>query len=134
VRCDSGIYSGYEVTPYYDPILAKLIVRGESREVARRRMIHALEDYVILGIPTTIGFLHDLLAHPDFASGNTHTHFIDQHFPHWQPGSGDSALLDIALVAGAWAGEHPAKPEGRTASPQRATPWQSLGKWEIGGA
>ncbi|RME50822.1 MAG: acetyl-CoA carboxylase biotin carboxylase subunit, partial [Deltaproteobacteria bacterium] len=61
VRNDSGIYAGDRVTGFYDPILAKLIVWGADREAARQRMILALRDYVILGIPTTIGFLADLL-------------------------------------------------------------------------
>jgi acetyl-CoA carboxylase biotin carboxylase subunit len=134
IRCDSGIDSGCEVTPHYDPILAKLIVRAEDREAARLRMIRALEDYVILGIPTTIPFLAEVLAHPEFAAGRTHTHFIDQHFPRWQPRAAEAALFEIALAAGAWIGANPPEAGGGRKGPAQTSPWVRTGKWEIGGA
>jgi acetyl-CoA carboxylase biotin carboxylase subunit len=133
IRCDSGIYSGIEVTSYYDPILSKLIVRSEDRESARRRMLSALNDYIILGIPTTIGFLADVVAHPEFAAGRTHTHFIGQHFSNWKPSSSTDTLLDMALIAGAFACSQ-ATGAGIDGRPQKkATPWQTTGKWTIGG-
>jgi acetyl-CoA carboxylase biotin carboxylase subunit len=133
IRCDSGIYSGIEVTSYYDPILSKLIVRSEDRESARRRMISALNDYIILGIPTTIGFLADVVAHPEFAAGRTHTHFIGQHFSNWNQSSGTDNLLAIALIAGALACSQ-ATGAGIDGRPRKKpTPWQTTGKWTIGG-
>ena len=66
---DSGIYAGWDVPIYYDPILAKLIVWAEDREPACRRMAAALDDYVVLGIRTTIGFLKDVISHPDVPGG-----------------------------------------------------------------
>jgi acetyl-CoA carboxylase biotin carboxylase subunit len=134
IRCDSGIYSGIEITPDYDPILAKLIAWSEDRDSARRRMISALRDYTILGIPTTIGFLTEVLAHPEFAAGRTHTHFIEQHFPHWVRGPGDGVLLDVALVAGALAGSPDPVTGPQTRMQKSPTPWQTTGRWEIGGA
>jgi len=134
IRCDSGIYSGIEVTPFYDPILSKLIVWSEDRETARRRMIAALNDYTILGIPTTVGFLADVLDHPEFTAGRTHTHFISQHFPNWKPRSDDSGLLEIALVAGALAGSADGGARMRARQLDSPTPWQTKGKWEIGGS
>ena len=71
VRLDSGIYEGWDVPIYYDPILAKLIVWAEDREAACRRMAAALDEYVILGIHTTIGFLKDVVGHPEFRAGRT---------------------------------------------------------------
>ncbi|MDI6840551.1 MAG: acetyl-CoA carboxylase biotin carboxylase subunit [bacterium] len=71
VRVDSGIYSGCEVSPYYDPILSKLIVWAETREFARRRLVQALKGYVILGIKTTIPFLIDVIEHPKFIKTET---------------------------------------------------------------
>ena len=133
IRCDSGIYSGIEITSHYDPILSKLIAWSEDRDAARRRMISALNDYTILGIPTTIGFVAEVLAHPEFASGRTHTGFIEQHFPQWQRSRGDPGLLDVALVAAALvASPDPiAGPQARIL--KSPTPWQTIGRWEIGG-
>jgi acetyl-CoA carboxylase biotin carboxylase subunit len=133
IRCDSGIYSGIEVTPYYDPILAKLIVWAEDRETARMRMISALHSYVILGIPTTIAFLADVLAYPEFAAGKTHTHFIEQHFSRWKQGTGDDSLLDIALIAGALTSSQASGTGTNAQMLKKPTPWQITGKWAIGG-
>jgi acetyl-CoA carboxylase biotin carboxylase subunit len=83
VRVDSGIYSGSEVPTHYDPILSKLIVHAPNREAATRRMIRALEDYIILGIRTNIAFLIDILRHPAFADGATYTSFIPRNLPDW---------------------------------------------------
>ena len=98
VRVDSGIVADYDVPLHYDPMLAKLSVWAGDRDAARRRMIAALRDYVVLGITTSIPFLTDLLAHPRFADGATHTHFIDENMPAWQPGA---AHTDAAAVAAA---------------------------------
>jgi acetyl-CoA carboxylase biotin carboxylase subunit len=133
IRCDSGIYSGMEVTPFYDPILSKLIVWSEDRETARSRMIAALRDYTILGIPTTIGFLAAVLAHAEFAAGRTHTHFIAEHFPHWTQSPGASHLLEIALIAAALAGSRASGSGSKGQVQKIPTPWQTAGKWAIGG-
>jgi len=71
VRVDSGVAVGSEVTGLYDPMIAKLIVRGVDREHARRRMLRALDEYAIDGVPTLIGFHKALLGHPCFAEGGT---------------------------------------------------------------
>ena len=132
IRCDSGIYPGIDITSHYDPILSKLIVWSEDRDSARCRMISALNDYIILGIPTTVGFLADVLSHPEFAAGATHTHFIEQHFPHWRPAA-DPGSLEMALIAAALSGGR-AREAGRQAgNTNETTPWQTVGKWVIGG-
>ena len=71
VRVDSGVVAGSEITGLYDPMIAKLIVRGSDREHARRRMLRALEDFAIAGPPTLIGFHRALLSHPCFVAGET---------------------------------------------------------------
>jgi len=78
IRVDSGITSGYEVPPHYDPMLAKLSVWAMDREGARRRMVTALREYVIEGIVSNIPFMIRILQHPEFAAGRTHTHFIEE--------------------------------------------------------
>jgi acetyl-CoA carboxylase biotin carboxylase subunit len=83
VRVDSGIRSEYDVPMYYDPMLAKVSTWGPDRETARRRMVVALREYVVEGITTNIPFLIDVLEHPAFVAGQTHTHFIPDYFPKW---------------------------------------------------
>jgi acetyl-CoA/propionyl-CoA carboxylase biotin carboxyl carrier protein len=71
VRVDSGIRAGDEISGLYDPLLAKLIVHAGNRELARRRMLRALEEFVIEGPPTLLGFHHALLREPCFVAGGT---------------------------------------------------------------
>ena len=78
VRVDTHIYAGYVVPPYYDSLVAKLIVSGKTREEARIRAYHALEEFVIEGVHTTIPFLRKVLAHQDFVSGDFNTGFVEQ--------------------------------------------------------
>ena len=78
IRVDSHIYSGYVVPPYYDSMIAKLIVSAPTRQEAINRMLGALNECVIEGIKTTIPFLKDLLVNPEFLKGNIHTNFIDE--------------------------------------------------------
>jgi acetyl-CoA carboxylase biotin carboxylase subunit len=129
VRVDSGIYSGYDVTRYYDPILAKLIVRGENREVARRRMVEALSDYVILGIQTTVPYLKEIMEHPGFVSGDTYTDFIPKNMSDWKE---KETLLQDALIAGA---VHDYIRKDTASGPVKRisfSPWKTLGSWRIG--
>ncbi len=71
VRVDSGARAGAEVSGLYDPLVAKLCVHGVDREHARRRMLRALDEYVIEGVPTLLGFHRALLSHPCFIQGET---------------------------------------------------------------
>ncbi len=63
---------------YYDSLLAKLIVHGQTREEARIRAYHALEEFILEGIHTTIPFLRTVLAHPEFIAGDVDTHFVER--------------------------------------------------------
>jgi geranyl-CoA carboxylase alpha subunit len=80
VRVDHGLRSGLEITPYYDPMIAKIVAFGEARDEARRRLIDALEHCAVLGVPTNRTFLIDCLEHEEFADGTATTAFIDTHF------------------------------------------------------
>ena len=77
IRIDAGVVEGDEISVHYDPMIAKLIASGETREAARRRAIEALRAYPILGIRTNVPFLIALLEHPRFVSGDIDTGFID---------------------------------------------------------
>ena len=81
IRVDSWIEEGSVVSVHYDPLLAKVIVWGETRDMARRRAIAALRTYAILGITTNIPFLLQILQHPDFVSASIDTGFLDREAP-----------------------------------------------------
>ncbi|MEB3351947.1 MAG: acetyl-CoA carboxylase biotin carboxylase subunit [Cyanobacteriota bacterium] len=78
VRVDSHVYTGYEIPPFYDSLIGKLIVWGNDREHALSRMRRALSEYAITGVPTTIEFHLDLLDRPEFQRGDVHTKFVEQ--------------------------------------------------------
>jgi geranyl-CoA carboxylase alpha subunit len=92
VRIDHGMKDGLVISPFYDPMIAKVIARGATREEARARLIKALRDTVVLGPTTNRHFLIRLLEHPEFAAGNATTAFLTKHtFPapevsqrHWK--------------------------------------------------
>src|SRR5439155_20565884 len=71
VRVDSGVAAGSEISAQYDPLIAKLVVHGQDREHARRRMLRALDEFAIEGPPTLIGFHKALLSHECFVRGET---------------------------------------------------------------
>ena len=78
VRIDAAIYSGYTVTPYYDSMLAKLIVHAGSRKEAIRKMRSALGEIIIEGIDTNVDYQYEILHHPDFESGDIDIEFIEK--------------------------------------------------------
>ncbi|RWX51382.1 propionyl-CoA carboxylase alpha chain [Candidatus Electrothrix marina] len=80
VRLDSGIVEGSEISVYYDPMISKLVTRGEDREEAISAMQDALDEYVIRGVATNMNFLSALIAHPRFQRGELSTGFIDEEF------------------------------------------------------
>lgn len=138
IRNDSAIFSGFEVTMDYDPILSKLVVWGEDRDQARRRMIRALRDMVVLGIETTCGYLADVIDHPAFAGGETYTDFIPCHMSEWNAGGdGETDILPQVLAAAALEQLHPSGPStgrGISGDAPLDTPWQRCGSWQIGDA
>lgn len=132
IRVDSGIYAGYKVPLEYDPILAKVIAHGESRETARLRMLSALKDYAILGVKTPVAFLRDVLAHEDFVRGKTDTGFLTRHFANWQPP--ESFKLEALVVAALAPRVRPAGRRGAAPNTpgEIPSPFQTLGHWRLG--
>jgi acetyl-CoA carboxylase biotin carboxylase subunit len=80
VRVDTHVYAGYTVPPYYDSLLAKVIVHGRDRAEALVRMGQALDSFILEGITTTIPFLSRLIHHPDFVAGKVDTRFLEREF------------------------------------------------------
>ena len=97
VRVDTGFTAGDEVSPYYDPMLAKLVVWGENRERACAAMLSALADCEVAGVSTNIAFLERVVAHEAFATGRLDTGLIEKHHAALFPGAG--AAPELALVA-----------------------------------
>lgn len=79
IRLDSGFTAGNEVTHFYDPLLAKLIVHAENREAAIQRMQAALKEFVVHGVITNIDFLQAVLSHPNFANGQVTTRWVENN-------------------------------------------------------
>jgi acetyl-CoA carboxylase biotin carboxylase subunit len=79
VRDDSGIVEGYQVTPHYDPLLSKLSVWGDTRELAIQRMERALSEYRLVGLRNNLAFHRRVLRHPEFRAGDYDTHFIERN-------------------------------------------------------
>jgi acetyl-CoA carboxylase biotin carboxylase subunit len=133
IRDDSGIYTGMEITPYYDPMLAKLITYSENREENLNKMIWALSKYVILGVTTNISFLKEVIQNEHFKKGNITTHFIEDHFKHWtirKNGLPTDAIIALAVFDSI----HTRSQEivrYREADPH--SPWKHVGRWRIGG-
>jgi acetyl-CoA carboxylase biotin carboxylase subunit len=91
---DSGIYAGWNVPLEYDPLLAKLIGYGESRDRVIGRLSRALDEYVVGGVKTNLGLFRQILSDPDFLAGNTDTGLIGRL--HADSTGGDSEIAVIA--------------------------------------
>lgn len=99
VRLDSGIYAGYEVTPYYDSMLAKLVCWGSSRPEAIRRMSRALREYRIMGLKTNLPFHQKLMDSHHFISGKVDINFIESHSIMGEASANKSSEESAAILA-----------------------------------
>lgn len=130
VRNDVGVYSGSVVTPYYDPLLAKLIVRAATRPQAVERLRAALSRYEVEGIITNLPFLRWLSAAPRFAAGQIDVGFVDAE---WRPGSRPAAPFEVLVTAAMYdvtAGRAPG--EGGAATGVHS-PWEAPDGWRFAG-
>ena len=137
IRVDSGFTAGDEVTHFYDPLLAKLIVHAEDRDAAIQRMEAALKEFVVHGVVTNIDFLQTVLRHTDFANGTVSTRWVETALesesllPENQqppiPHILAAALADLTI------GER--KPEvENTNEPDPYSPWKVTSGFRIGGS
>lgn len=101
VRIDSGFVQGDEVSSHYDPMIAKLIVRADTREAALRKLTVALQDYQVAGPVTNIDFLKRICRSPDFVSGDVETGYIEKHRPELFPKAAlsDEVLSEAAIAS-----------------------------------
>jgi len=133
VRDDTGIYTGMEVTSYYDPMLSKLVVSAETREESINKMIWALSHYVVLGVTTNIPFLKQVLEHEEFKKGNITTHFIENHFKDWTE-TKEGLPIDAIISLAVYDSMHTKSKEiVRYKEIDPHSPWKHVGRWRVGG-
>ncbi|MEO0259877.1 MAG: acetyl-CoA carboxylase biotin carboxylase subunit [candidate division WOR-3 bacterium] len=97
VRVDSGIYEGWEIPLFYDPLISKLIVWSEKREESLQKMREALKEYIIIGVKTIIPFLLKIIQNEDFKKGNYHTNFLKE-FDIEEEEEKEEKLLKVAIL------------------------------------
>ncbi len=126
VRLDSGVQAGDEVTVYYDPMLAKLVVWGMSREEALSRMVWALRRFAVTGVTTNIAFMAKVIGDPAFVRGEYDTHFLDSFAVEDHESIPDEVLVASAMMA------RDAKKQvhgSQSAATAAASPWRDAGGW-----
>jgi 3-methylcrotonyl-CoA carboxylase alpha subunit len=139
IRIDSGIESGDEITQFYDPMIAKMIVYAEDRPAAIARMQDVLAQSAVFGVKTNLSLLNSIAAHPAFNAGLTHTGFLQEHNLLSANLSQENvflpaevllaaALYDNTADAGASSGYNGHTPFAKQSS---VTPWQTLGPWRM---
>ena len=98
VRIDTGVFVGFNVTTFYDPLISKLIVWGENRPQAIVRMRRALEEYRFVGIRTNIPFHQNILSTYPFITGKYDTRFVEEQFSMIDAAENRELYLDIAAL------------------------------------
>jgi 3-methylcrotonyl-CoA carboxylase alpha subunit len=128
VRVDAGVTGGSEIGVKFDPMLAKLICSGATREATVDRIVQALREYVILGTRTNISWLRRVVAHPAFRAGRVSTRFLEDH-------AGDLALEVpglVPLIAATIAAVPRKREVTGSAAPGLPSIWEQLGPWGRG--
>ncbi len=136
VRVDDGVYEGSEISMFYDPMIAKLVTYGDTREAAIDRQIVALDSFEIDGIGHNVDFLSALMQHPRFRSGELTTGFIAEEYPEGFHGAPADAALTakLAAVAGVIASAEAARAgliDGQLAPPGLADPVAVMAEWIV---
>lgn len=129
VRVDDGFEEGMDIPIHYDPMIAKLITHGATREEAIMRMERAIDEYVIAGVETTLGFCRSVMRHEAFRSGRYDTHFVRDHFvPEQLAGNDAEEALAAVLVAAAHQDERSPAP-AVVAPVGGPAPWKRARQW-----
>jgi acetyl-CoA carboxylase biotin carboxylase subunit len=125
VRVDDAYQQGMEIPIYYDPMIAKLVTHGNTREEARLRMLRAIDDYKIFGVETTLGFCRFALEHKAFITGDFDTNFVPTYFkPEVLERKVDADEEAAALAVFASAFESPVK-QNQAHGGQKASAWRA---------
>ena len=125
VRVDDGFEEGMTIPIHYDPMIAKLITHGATREEAISRMERAIDDYAIAGVETTLPFCRFTMGHQAFRTGQYDTHFVRDHFkPEFLLGRDDGEMAAAALVAGALSSSSEQRPMAPTSTSALPSAWK----------
>ena len=132
VRLDSGVYEGFEISPYYDSLIGKLVAWDATRLAAILRMRRALEEYRIVGIKTTIPFHQELMNNPRFVAGEFDTTFVEQGFTLVEEKL-EQDLRTVAIAAALLAEQerHRVRTPAAPSSQQRTPNWKFSGRWRM---
>lgn len=132
VRVDTGVYNGFSITPYYDPLISKLIVWGETRAQAILRMRRALEEYKIVGVVTNIPFHQNMMGQHRFLAGNFDTRFVEERFSMRKAEEGKETYPEVAaILATLVAHEQTERAAHIIRRGKRDTSnWKWVGRWE----
>jgi len=129
IRVDSGVEENREISVYYDPIIAKMICHGQTREGAILRSLQALDEYIVFGVKTNIPFCHFVLKHPRFVSGDFDTDFVSREFrPEYLNRFGKTEKEIIAAAAAYY--RHARRAAGASRTNERAG---AVSNWKISG-
>jgi len=132
VRIDTGVYPGFEITPYYDSLISKLIVWGETRAEAILRMRRALEEYRILGVHTNIPFHQRLMDSHRFMAGQFDTRFVEERFSLENAQESVETHPEIAAIIAAVVAHRQTRRAAQLfrRSERDISNWKWLGRWE----
>jgi acetyl-CoA carboxylase biotin carboxylase subunit len=135
IRVDSALRAGGRIPVEYDPLLAKIVAHGATREHARRRMVAALENFLLLGPPNNLAFLRNLMERAEFQDAAIDTQLIERQGPALlpKPRHRDIAAALAAFLCTASAASPTAGTPGTPGPAGIPTPWETLGPWRIGG-
>jgi len=143
IRVDSGFTAGNEVTHFYDPLLAKLIVYAENRNIAVQKMQAALKEFVVHGVVTNIDFMQSVLAHEDFANGQVTTRWVEKTLvsgsllpsaqEHTLTGTQASAFHIIAAAFADLLLANPKSKAMNSKEPDPYSPWKNPSGFRMGG-
>lgn len=140
VRVDSGVVAGDEVSSFYDPMIAKLIVWDKDRSTALRRLQQALRQTHIAGLATNTDYLHRIASHPAFIAAKLSTHFIDDYQADLTPPLSAKTEQEVQLLFAAFLAQQQVQQQAQqihlaTNPYQRhLSPWQSLIGWQMNAA
>lgn len=132
VRVDTGVYPGFEVTPFYDPMIAKLIVWGETRAQAILRMRRALEEYRIVGVRTNIPFHQTMMDSHRFMGGQYDTRFVEERFSLDEAGEGKALHAETAAILATLVAHREAERSANIVNRNErdTSNWKWVGRWE----
>ena len=128
LRLDTGFRQGDEVSSHFDPMLAKLISYGPTRQEALGHLIAGLKNFAVLGVTTNIPYMLRVLQHDSFSTGAFHTQFLESESHLFEPSYDDSTRELVAGLASQFAKAKPKESAG-SRTEKHPSPWQSLGAW-----